>query len=124
MTDMPNEPLRTDAGMSPAWRELALKLRAGLEGFVDVTKCLPGEPEFCGADYAHHCISYGAAIKAYGEETLKHLHHGDPTIKGAADALVDHWGQTFASQGENCDRCERPALPDPGASGSKAAGES
>lgn len=119
MTDLPTDAMMSENGMSPAWRELALKLRAGLEGFVEVTKCLPGEPGFCGADYAHHCISYGAAIKAYGDETLKHLHHGDPDIKAAAESLVDHWGRTFASQGENCDHCEPPPVPKPG----RAAGE-
>lgn len=123
MTELPNGRLTSENGMSPSWRGLALKLREQLKGLdIAVTQCLAGEPDFCGADYAHHAISYAAAIKAYGEETLKHLHHGDPGIERAVDALVDHWGKLFASQGEHCDHCEKPPVPEPDATGRKATG--
>lgn len=113
MTIMPNDRLTSENGMSPSWRALALKLRAVLEAAdMTIDACLPGESGHCGADYAHHCLSYAAAIAAYGNETLLHLHHGDPEIKGATDKLVEHWAQMFASQGENCDHCEKPPVPE------------
>ena len=112
MTDVPNKRLTTENGMSPAWRDLALKLRGVLEAAnIKVDDCLPGDPGHCGADYAHHCLSFGAAITAFGNETLQHLHHDDPKIKAGTDALVEHWTQVFASQGENCDHCPKPPMP-------------
>lgn len=112
MTDLPNKRLMTENGMSPAWRELALKLRRVLEAAdLTIDDCLPGEPGYCGADYANHCLSYGAAIMAYGQETLQHLHHGDPAIEAGADKLAAHWRQMFASQGETCDHCPKPPVP-------------
>jgi hypothetical protein len=98
--------------MSPSWRALALKLRGVIEAAdIQVDPCLPGEDNYCGADYAHHCLSYGAAIVAFGNDMLQHLHHDDPGIKAGAHALVDHWAQLFASQGESCDHCPRPPVP-------------
>jgi hypothetical protein len=109
VADTPN---MTDAGMSPQWRALAVKLRDGLTGLgIKTVKCMPGEADFCGADYAHHCLSYAAAIHAYGAEAVKHLHHDEPATMLACQELTEHWTRMFASQGEHCDRCEKPPVP-------------
>lgn len=114
--------LKTEQGMSPAWRELALKLRAGLEALgIDVEPCLPGEDNNCGGDYAHHALSYGAAIEAFGRETLRHIHHGEPAIAHTASELVTHWSKLFASQGEHCDHCVKPPVPQSGPAGGEGA---
>jgi hypothetical protein len=113
VTNLPNGKLTTENGMSPSWRELALKLRGVLEAaYIKVDDCLPGEPGYCGADYAHHALSYAAAITAFGQETLQHLHHDDPKIKAGTDGLVEHWQTLFASQGEACDHCPKPPVPE------------
>lgn len=107
-----NNTLRTEAGMTPAWAELAVDLRTRVEALgVTVSRCLPGEIEDCGADYAHHCFSYGAAITAHGLEVLQHLHHDESHPKDVAERLVDHWRQRFAANGEHCSSCVRPPAP-------------
>lgn len=95
-----------EKGMSATWRDLALNLRAALrEADIDLGDCLPGEEGFCGADYANHCYSYGAAIAAYGEYVLYHLHHDDPYMKRKSQGLVQHWRKEFDRQRGDCVPC-------------------
>jgi hypothetical protein len=57
-----------------AWKPLAERTREALEllGY-GVPRCLPGEPEACGGDYAHHSLAHLAALKAVVEQRITHL---------------------------------------------------
>lgn len=92
--------------MSDAWREYALHLREVLDLLLPapVQRCLPFEELACGQDYAHHCLSYMAALNARSAFGLAHLTHGDPAAVVAAEKLVDYWADQFeAEEAPPCD---------------------
>ncbi|MFC5253562.1 hypothetical protein [Streptomyces nigrescens] len=89
--------LETEPGMSRAWMDYALQLREVLkECGVATRPCLPDERDDCGQDYAHHCMSYLAALKAKADNALWHMHHGQPGGERLAKDLYEHWERTFA----------------------------
>ncbi|MFC1428513.1 hypothetical protein ACEZCY_35665 [Streptacidiphilus sp. N1-12] len=89
--------------MTKAWQEYAVDLRALLgQAGVATPNCLPGEPDDCGADFAHHCMGYLAALKAKADHALTHMHHGDPAGERAATKLYDHWSAQFAAESVDC----------------------
>lgn len=86
-------------GNSTAWRDYALHLRGVLDDLgVEVLPCGPGEVQDCGNDFAHHCISYTAAIKAKAEYGLRHLHHGDPAGEHFGEQQYEYWLDTFLAE--------------------------
>lgn len=94
-------------GNGPAWRELALDLRAALHhAGVYVEPCGPGEPQDCGGTFAHHCYSYMAALQAKAESGLRHLHHGDPAGIELAQHQLEHWRAVFAAEDEHTEEDE------------------
>lgn len=102
---MTTTPPRGSGGMSPAWRELALRLRGVLaELGPQQPPCLPGEEQACGRNYAQHCINYMAALQAHAEYGLRHLCHDDPAVQKMADALLEYWREVFADDDEHCVR--------------------
>lgn len=99
-----NRPATAQGGMSTAWRDYALHLRAILEQVgVPHPDCLPGEPHACGQDYAAHCVNYLASLVAKAENGLWHTHHGDPAGQRLADHLVEHWRGILGGHG--CSSC-------------------
>lgn len=65
------------------------KLETLLE--IETQRCLPHEEEACGADYAHHVLSFCGAIKAYGEWSIQHAIEQDPERgRELADGLYEY----------------------------------
>lgn len=92
-------------GMSAKWRDYAFLLRQVIDDLgATMGECLPGEPDWCGEDYANHCMSYLAALQARAEFGLRHLHHGDPASKRVAENLLTHWREQFAEEDHEEDR--------------------
>lgn len=85
-----------DHGMSEEWQEFAAHLRRLLQMLgVEVAICEPGEPDWCGENYATHCVSYLTALKARCEFALEDLLGLDPRGWDLAHQQLDQWRETF-----------------------------
>ncbi len=61
----------------PAWKPLANRTREALELLnFGMPRCLPGEPEACGGNFAEHALGHLAALKAVVEYHIGHLGEG------------------------------------------------
>jgi hypothetical protein len=71
------------------WRALAERTRGALE-LLDygVPRCLPGEPEACGGDDAHHALANLAALRAVVDYKIAHLGDGSAPMVEAIRARV------------------------------------
>ncbi|HEV8653307.1 MAG TPA: hypothetical protein VG276_28910 [Actinomycetes bacterium] len=60
-----------------AWKPLAEATRQALDllGY-GTPRCLPGEPEACGGNFAEHALGHLAALKAVVEHRIAHLGEG------------------------------------------------
>lgn len=58
-----------------AWKELAADSRQALTllGWPITPKCLPGEPEACGATFAEHAWANLHALRAVADHHLTHV---------------------------------------------------
>lgn len=84
----------------PKWKPVAEATREALAllGY-HVPACLPGEPEACGADFAHHTVGNLATLKAVVEDRIGHL--GD----GSAALVEEIYTNTLATlRAEPCDQ--------------------
>lgn len=83
---------RTEAGMSESWHRAAVHIRDKVEHLIgeQFPRCLPDESDACGADYAHHLLSYTAVVKAHGEWMIQHAIEDAPeTGRAMADELYE-----------------------------------
>jgi hypothetical protein len=58
-----------------SWRAVAVASRVALAllGYTVTSRCLPGEPNPCGASYAQHAAGYLGKIQAVCAHRLLHL---------------------------------------------------
>lgn len=66
-----------------SWAEVARDTRTALElfGRAIATRCLPGEPDFCGGTFAQHAAAHLGALKACADHQLS---HAGPDLAGMA----------------------------------------
>lgn len=99
-------------GMSEEWRDYALHLRNVLEQLgAGLAPCLPGEANPCGGDYAHHCLSYLAALQARAEFGIRHLAHGDAESEFEVAQALDFWRAEFEKEAECRHDGDEPGQP-------------
>lgn len=83
------------------WMHTAIATRDALEamGYVIMLKCLPGEPDFCGANFAEHTAEHLAAIKAVADHQLGHMRPPiglvETTYQAVTYDLRSHFGCHF-----------------------------
>lgn len=65
----------------PKWQPVAESTRQALEllGW-GMPRCLPGEPEACGGNYAEHAAANLGVLKAVVEERITHLGPGSESL--------------------------------------------
>lgn len=74
------------------WQQVAGHLHAVLgSAGVDMPLCGPKTPGDCGHTWAEHALSYAAALQAWAESNIEHIHHGEPAVLDRAALLLEHW---------------------------------
>lgn len=83
------------------WKPLAERTRQALDllGY-SVPRCLPGEPDACGGDFAHHSLAHLAALRAVVEHRIAHLGNGSA-------ALVEEIRTRVSAELATHDPCEQ-----------------
>lgn len=72
-----------------SWAEVARNSRAALAllGREITPRCLPGEPDHCGASFAQHACAHLAVLQAIADHQLGHL-GGDAILM--SDQIYNH----------------------------------